>query len=130
MNVFTTDHPFVSQSSFFDARKHPLFSFLKRTLVVALVLCPLFVGIVWFAMLNWNGPDVPDPSWMDPLLNVVGFLIAFPVFFIVQANGSGELLQTIFILFGVAVDGLFWAFLSAALYQVPWRNLHRRLCRG
>jgi hypothetical protein len=40
MNVFTTDHPMIAQTSWFDEKEHPRLSFVCRVAVVALAFTP------------------------------------------------------------------------------------------
>lgn len=132
MNVFVTDHPLVAQPSCFDAKAHPVLSFLCRVQVVALVLCPVFIGIVWFAMSAADSPDVPAPSWTDSLFEVVGFVIGFPVFVVIQFLGAPtsdlpEPAGTILLYAGVVVDGFFWALVSVSSFRlVAWHRRRRR----
>ncbi len=43
MNVFTTDHPMVSQPPCFDTRRHPALSFVWSSLILALMFTPLVI---------------------------------------------------------------------------------------
>ena len=112
----------VAQPSCFDAKNNPLRSYCCSALIVALVLCPLFLGVTWFAALGGDSPDVPEPSWTDSIFDVVGFMLAFPADFFAQSHES--LLTRVgftegsFIYFGVVVDALFWAFVGVSLYRV------------
>ena len=81
MNAFTTDHPMVARPSCSDAKDNPLLSFCGSAVLVALVLCPLFLGVTWFAALGGDSPDVPQPSSAEFIFDAVGFILAFPAFF-------------------------------------------------
>lgn len=49
MNVFTTDHPMVSQPSCFDARAHPWSSYFWSVVVLAGILTPFLYGFVLYS---------------------------------------------------------------------------------
>jgi hypothetical protein len=49
MNPFATDHPLVSQPSWFDAKTFPWRSWLCRALVLASIAAPLLFGYVLYA---------------------------------------------------------------------------------
>ena len=48
MNVFTTDHPIVSQTSCFDRRAHPALSFVCTVFAIAFGLFPALFGWVLY----------------------------------------------------------------------------------
>jgi hypothetical protein len=122
MNVFTTDHPMVAQPSCFDAKKNPFVSFCCSAFIIALILCPLFLGVTWLAVHVRESPDVPEPSWTDSIFDVVGLMLSFPADFFAKSHVS--LLTRVgftegsFSYFGVVVDALFWVFVGVSLYRV------------
>ena len=100
------------------------FSYRRRVLSVALILCPLFLAATSVGM--WmpempETPDVPDPSAalaaLDLILVAPGFIISFPAFLFVQVDEPFGLAQKIWVYAGVTFDGLFWAFASVSLHQ-------------
>src|SRR5213592_1946450 len=88
MNAVTTDHPMVARPSCSDAKDNPLLSFCGSAVLVALVLCPLFLGVTWFAALGGDNPDVPQRSSAEFIFDAVGFILAFPAFFFSPSHGS------------------------------------------
>lgn len=91
MNVFTTDHPLSSASTGSRARNG-----LASVLAVALVLCPFFLGFLWFTNLIGNQDTTdytPDPFWQ--------------------------------VIVSAAVDSVVVAFVAVALYRLAsgiWRE--------
>ena|SRR6266404_2518860 len=126
MNVFSTEHPLTAQPSWFDTREHPLLSYVCRVLVVALILCALFAGLLGFSMFSQDSPDVPDPSWTDSIFAVAGFLMAFPVFFFVPEEVTFGITWSAFGLIGVAINGLCWACVFVAVYRLLERQFQRK----
>ena len=61
MNVFTTDHPMMRQTSWFDAKEHPRLSFVCRVAVVALALTPF----VMFRICDFVMNDVQETTPME-----------------------------------------------------------------
>jgi len=117
MNVFTTDHPMVSQHSWPATRKSACFSYCCSILSVAFILCPLFLAITWLGMGIPDTPDVPDPSLVDSIFAAGGFIMSFPAFLFVQVDEPLGLTEGILVYAGAAFDGLFWAFASVSLYH-------------
>ena len=79
MNVFTTDHPLVSQ---LPDKKPGLGSYFLGVLLVAFFLCPFFAVGFWEGDIsdagNSTGGYTPAPFWVDVLVAmVVSFFIAF-----------------------------------------------------
>ena len=78
MNVFTTDHPLASQSSWFDTRAHPLLSFVCNTVVLALILTPLvLVRLYYYAISDIGAEPNPFPEPWKALF--MGSVLAFAV---------------------------------------------------
>jgi hypothetical protein len=79
MNIFTTDHPLVSQSSCFDAREHPWISFLSTTSVLALILTPLVYGFILYDAFTDGVECTDEPpfpgSWPEFLLAGAAVLV-------------------------------------------------------
>ena len=74
MNVFTTDHPLSSQSPRSDAG-----SGLASVLVIALMLCPFVLGLLWFTNLTGNQDTTgytPDPFWQILVSAIIDSLVA------------------------------------------------------
>jgi len=130
MNVFTTDHPMVSQRWQPASRKDFWFLYCCRVLTVALILCPLFLAVSWIGMGIPETPDVPDPSaslsLLDLILAAAGFIISFPAFLLAQVDEPFGLAEKIWVYAGVTFDGLFWAFVSVSLHQVLERHFRKK----
>jgi hypothetical protein len=122
MNIFTTEHPLVTPSSYFDSKKPPRLSYFHQVLMVALLFFAVFGGILLWALLTPVNEDVPDPSWTDSLDDVIGFVMGFPVFYIAQGvfatqgDAPPGMTRIIGVFIGVAVDSFFWAFVSVSFY--------------
>ena len=121
MNVFTTDHPMVSQHSLHATRKDLWVSYSWSILTVAFILCPLFLGVTWLGMGIAETPDMPDPSAAPSVLELIltagSFIISFPAYLFLQADEPFGLTEKILIYTGVGFDGLFWAFASVSLHR-------------
>ena len=78
MNVFTTDHPLVSQTSWFDTKAHPVLSLVCNAFTFAVVLTPfVLVGLCCCAMSDMGGEPEPFPElWMALVL---GSVLAFGI---------------------------------------------------
>ena len=130
MNVFTTDHPMVSQHWQPASRKDVWLLYCSRVLTVALILCPLFLAVTWIGMGIPETPDVPDPSaaasLLDLILAATGFIISFPAFLVAQVDEPFGLAQKIWIYAGVTFDGLFWACASVSLHHFLARHFHKK----
>jgi hypothetical protein len=67
-------------------------------------------------------PDVPDPSWADPILNsfagILGFMTAFPSFLFLEENGPFAI--------GIAINSLFWAYAGVAGYRTLARRFRKK----
>jgi len=117
MNIFTTDHPLTDQACCFDSQKCPRRSFICQTFVTATFLfVPLSAILLW--TLITENEDVPAPSWTDCLVGVIGFVMAFPCFFIVQSDERCCLL----LFAGLAVNCVFWALIGVSSYRIFRRN--------
>jgi hypothetical protein len=97
-------------------------TYLDRVLVVALVLCPLFLAIMGGFWLESLKEDFPEEYFWEPL---VGFFMAFPLLFATGPAPCG-LPQTSCLFVAVAIDGLFWAFAGVSIYSVFTWLVHRR----
>ena len=63
MNIFTTEHPMASQSSWFDTKEHPRLSFICRTFVLAMILAPfVFVRLYYYAISDIGAEPKPFPQ--------------------------------------------------------------------
>ena len=80
MSTFTTEHPLVSQPSWFDAKDHPALSFASNSILLELILAPWAYGCVLYGALmdEVQSTDVPPlpGSWTE-LLFEVGFVFVF-----------------------------------------------------
>jgi hypothetical protein len=98
MNIFTTDHPLVSQASCFDARKHPWISLLCRANVLALILTPLVYGFILYDAFTDGVECTDEPpfpgSWTEFLLAGAAVLVFCFVCALLLASGY-RLLQFI-----------------------------------
>jgi hypothetical protein len=121
MNVFTTDHPLVSQHWRPSTKKERWSLYCSRVLTVTLILCPLFLAVTWVGMCMPETPDVPEPSAAPSLLDLIlaatGFMISFPAYLFAQVDEPFGLAEKIWVYGGVTFDGLFWAFTSVSLHQ-------------
>jgi hypothetical protein len=79
MGIFTTDHPLASQPSCFDAKAHPIVSYICQAFATALVLLPFVCGYVLYSAFTDPGPectDFPPITETDPgrfiVFSVVG----------------------------------------------------------
>jgi hypothetical protein len=78
MNVFTTDHPLASQSSWFDQSEHPLLSFVCCTCALALILTPLVLArLYYYAIADIGAEPNPFPDFWGALF--MGSVLAFAV---------------------------------------------------
>lgn len=122
MNVFSTDHPMVSQHPWPATKKDAWISYCGSILTVAFILVPLFLAITWLGMGMPDTPDVPDPSAspsvVDLIFTAVGFIVSFPASLVVQVDEPLGLTKKILVYTGVGFDGLFWAFMSVSLHRV------------
>lgn len=130
MNVFTTDHPIVSQHWKPATKKEDRVSYWSKVVTVALILCPVFVAVTWVGMEMPETPDVPDPSavpsLVDLILAAIGFIISFPACLLVQVDEPLGLAQKIWIYAGVAFDGLLWALASVSVHRLLTRNFRKK----
>ena len=73
MNVFTVDHPLSPDPPRRNARNG-----LASVLVVALMLCPFLLGLLWFTNLMGNQDTTdytPDPFWQVLAAAVIDSLV-------------------------------------------------------
>jgi hypothetical protein len=79
MNIFTTDHPLVSQTSRFDAGKRPWISLLCSASVLALILTPLVYGFILYDAFTDGVECTDEPpfpgSWTEFLLAGAAVLV-------------------------------------------------------
>ncbi len=94
-------------------------TYLHQVLATALILCPIFLAVMGGYWLQGLQEDFPEESWWDP---VVGFLLGFPVLFVMGVGAPFGLPQAFYIFAAVAVDGLFWAVAGVSTYYLA------RLC--
>ncbi len=130
MNVFTTDHPVLSQHWKPTTKKDARFLYWSKVLTVAFILCPVFVAVTWVGMDIPETPDVPDPSAAPSVLDVIlgsaGFIISFPACLFVEVDEPIGLAQKIWIYAAVAFDGLLWAITTVSLNELLTRNFRRK----
>jgi hypothetical protein len=86
MNVFTTDHPLVSQPSPFDSKKFPMVSFVCSSLIMALGFLPFvvtfYVYTVFSDAIEFGAEyDFPD-SWTLFIVEVFGLCLFCSVLFV------------------------------------------------
>jgi hypothetical protein len=80
MNPFTTDHPLNSDPSWFDAKDHPVLSFVCMVFVLALVFTPVvLLGLYHWVMSDLEGVTTPGPFSFAELgwFLLVGGVVAF-----------------------------------------------------
>ena len=78
MNPFSTDHPLAAQSSWFDAREHPVLSFVCSSVVLALVLTPLVLYRLYLYAISDIGAEpnpFPQPLWSLFWGSVIAFVL-------------------------------------------------------
>jgi len=114
MNIFSTEHPLVAQPSLLDVKEFPVAAYARRILLATLVLWPVFMAMAGLEMLSAGSPDVPDPSWADPIWDVIGFAMNFPFFFLLRFDPPSHR----FIFTGTFIDALFWACVGVFLYAL------------
>jgi hypothetical protein len=92
MNVFSADHPMVSQPSCFDAKAYPWSSLFFSVLVFAVALTPLLYGYIWYSAINdaFEIGSETDPfpgSWAEFFggVGVVFVFCCFCAFLIISA---------------------------------------------
>jgi len=61
MNIFSTDHPMVSQPSCFDAKAYPWRSFFCNVVVLALIFTPLLYGCAVYSAVSDDVQCTDDP---------------------------------------------------------------------
>ena len=85
MNIFTTDHPMASQSSWFDAKEHPVLSILCSVFLLCPILMPVVISRLYVYFTSDIGADnpFPDPwralAWMIILAFAISLVCAFPL---------------------------------------------------
>ena len=96
MNIFTTDHPLASQSSWFDTKKHPSLSFACGTFVLALFLTPLVLVCLYYYAISDIGAEptpFPEPWWALFIGSVLAFALslvcAFSVVLVYRLSARG-----------------------------------------
>ncbi len=98
-------------------------TYLHQVLATALILCPVFVGVMGGCWLRGLQEDFPEEFWWEPLAS---FFLAFPVLFVVGVGAPFGLPQVVYIFVAVAVDGLFWAVAVVFTYGAARWCLQRR----
>ena len=84
MNIFETEHPMDSQSSWFDRRKHPKLSFVCSTFLLAAVIAPVILVCLYFWAISDIGAE-PNP-FPEPLRAfTISVIFAFIVSFVLAA---------------------------------------------
>ena len=63
MNIFTTDHPMASRSSWSDAKEHPVLSIFCSVLLLAPILTPVVIWSLYVSLTTDIGAEGPisDP---------------------------------------------------------------------
>jgi len=108
VNPFTTEHPLNARDSC-SAKEHPFVSYLSRVLVVALVVCPALLVVLWFAAIGADSPDVPEFSWTDYVSEGLCFFTFFPIFFLIPPGSLIiDLSHAREAQLGALFNGLFW----------------------
>lgn len=82
MSIFTTDHPLMTQPSWFDARAFPALSFFCTSILLALAFTPLILASLYFWLTSDIGAESKpfgDHPW---LLLLIGSIFSFVVGFI------------------------------------------------
>jgi uncharacterized membrane protein (DUF485 family) len=83
MNVFTTDHPMVSQPSWADAKAHRRLSALGDALALAVVLTPFAVVLLFCLLVEddayvYTTPSLPsDVGWGLAMGAVLAFVASY-----------------------------------------------------
>jgi hypothetical protein len=75
MNPFCAEHPIVSQPSMLDSKAYPMLSYFCRSCVLAVILTPVFFGLMLYSDLNYLneiGAQVGliSLSWLDLVLGM------------------------------------------------------------
>jgi hypothetical protein len=85
MNIFTTDHPMASQSSWFDEKEHPVLSILCSVFLLGPILTPVVIWRLYVYLTSDIGANnpFPDPwpalAWMIILAFAISLVCAFPL---------------------------------------------------
>jgi len=80
MNIFTTDHPMTSQSSWSDAKKHPVLSLLSSAFLLAPILAPLVIWRLYVYFTSDIGAEGPLPDPWPALACMIIFASAISLF--------------------------------------------------
>lgn len=116
MNRFTTDHPLVEQP-----KVNPLFSFVYRTVLVALIILAFTAPVCLFSMLTDN-EDVSDTSaWTDYILAPIAFPGILPAGLL-----NPDFSRWTPVIATLVGDSLFWGLVFVSIYQIFRRYLRRR----
>ncbi len=83
MNVFSTEHPMVSQAPVFDARTYPFLNFVWNSLLITVVLVPAFIALYVYSVCKdaveiGAEYDFPD-SWACFTAKAFAFCFCFAV---------------------------------------------------
>jgi hypothetical protein len=85
MNIFTTDHPMASRSSWSDAKEHPVLSIFCGVLLLAPILTPVVIWSLYVYFTTDIGAEGPisDPwpalAWMIIFAFTISLISAFPL---------------------------------------------------
>jgi hypothetical protein len=121
MNIFTTEHPLAAPRFYPRTKSDALYSYGRSILCTSVILSSLFMILAGIG---------PDPSWMDLISYVAGFIMGFPSFLFVQVDdllGPSE--KTITYL-ACAFDGFFWSIASVTSYRLLKRLIRRKQFRS
>jgi hypothetical protein len=118
MNVFTTDHPLASPQFRPESRSQAMHSYCYTVLFIAFILSSLFILGAGIGMSFEDSPDVPDPSWLDSISGIAGFIIGFPSFLFLQFDDPLGPSEKTLVYLACAFDGFFWSITSVTSYRL------------
>jgi len=85
MNIFATDHPMASQSSWSDAKEHPVLSILCSVFLLGPILTPVVIWRFYVYFTSGIGADNPFPNpwpalaWIMLFSFTISLVCAFPL---------------------------------------------------
>ncbi len=106
-----------------ELKARRLSAYLCRVRTAALIVCPVLLAIVAAYWLQSLHEDFPEESFWDPF---VGFFMGFPFLFATGLAAPFGMPHTAYVFVGVAIDGLFWAFVGVSIHSVFRWLLQRR----
>jgi|SRR3954470_34322 len=92
-----------------EQKSYRLLSFVWAGLFLAIFLTPLLMMANWFQRLNADSPEVPEPSWTDPIWALLSFCCNFPASLLLKSDSPNVIWSFL--------DAVFWGFVCLGLYR-------------